>query len=103
MNTVARLFNGRVNQISIGEGTTETFQSYQTLVATFKAASAVLVVYGGSPYRYSTTTSRNFNDWMEWVCLRERPTRKQFERWMEQGYIPSMENVYNTDIDIVEQ
>lgn len=102
MNTVARLFNGRVNQISIGEGTTETFQSYQTRIATFKAASAVLIVYG-SPYRYSTTTSRNFNDWMEWCCTKGRPTRKQFERWMEQGYIPSIENVYNTNIDIIEQ
>ena len=94
-------FNGKRNQISFREGTTETFFSYETRIASVLAGSAIVIMWGGSPYRWSTTTSRNFNDWLEWCLLKSRPIRKDVEKWMKAGYIPASANVYNTDFEII--
>ena len=87
------------NQFLTIEGTDYTFISYQTTIATLKAASAVMFI-NDSVFDYSRTTTRHFLNYLENVLTAEKPTRKQVEKWIDNGYIPSSENCYNTDIDI---
>lgn len=91
-NTVA-------NQFLIIEGTDYTFVSYKTPIAILKAASAIIFI-NKSVFEYSCTTSRHFLNYLENVLTAEKPTRKEVEGWMKQGYVPSDVNCYNTDIDI---
>ena len=91
-NTVANQF------LSI-EGTDYTFISYQTTIAVLKAASAFMLL-NRDVFDYSRTTTRHFLNYLENVLTTDKPTRKQVESWMKQGYIPSDENCYHTDIDI---
>ena len=91
-NTVA-------NQFSTIEGTDYTFISYQTTIAVFKAASATIFI-NKSVFDYSRTTTRHFLNYLENVLTSEKPTRKQVEEWIDNGYIPSSENCYHTDITI---
>ena len=91
--------NGVANQRLIIEGTDYTFISYQTTIATLKAASATIFI-NKSAFDYSRTTTRHFLNYFENVLTAEKPTRKQVESWIKQGYIPSSENCYNTDITI---
>ena len=91
-NTVA-------NQFLTIEGTDYTFTSYQTTIAILKVASAIMFI-NKSAFDYSRTTSRHFLNYFENVLTAEKPTRKDVEGWMKQGYIPSEVNCYNTDIDI---
>ena len=91
-NTVA-------NQFLTIEGTDYTFISYKTTIATLKAASAIMFI-NKSVFGYSRTTTRHFLNYLENILTADKPTRKQVESWMKQGYIPSGENCYDTDIDI---
>ena len=91
-NTVA-------NQFLTIEGTDYTFTSYQTPIAILKAASAIMFI-NKSAFEYSRTTTRHFLNYFENVLTAEKPTRKEVEAWMKQGFIPSEVNCYNTDIDI---
>ena len=91
-NTVA-------NQFLTIEGTDYTFTSYKTTIAILKAASAIMFI-NKSAFDYSRTTSRHFLNYLENVLTATKPTRKEVEAWMKQGYIPANENCYNTDIDI---
>lgn len=91
-NTVANQF------LSI-EGTNYTFVSYQTTIAVLKAANAAMFL-NESVFDYSRTTTRHFLNYLENILTAEKPTRKQFEKWINNGYIPASENCYNTDIDI---
>lgn len=91
-NTVA-------NQFLTIEGTDYTFTSYQTTIAILKAASAIIFI-NESAFEYSRTTSRHFLNFFENVLTAKKPTRKEVELWMKQGFIPSEANCYNTDIDI---
>ena len=91
-NTVANQF------LSI-EGTDYTFISYETTIAILKASSGVMFI-NNSAFYYSRTTSRHFLNFFENVLTNEKPTRSTVEEWIKQGYIPSSENCYNTDIDI---
>ena len=91
--------NAVANQFLMIEGTNYTFVSYQTTIATLKAASAVMFL-NSSVFDYSRTTTKHFLNYLENILTAEKPTRKQVESWIKQGYIPSSENCYNTDIDI---
>lgn len=91
--------NAVANQFLIMEGINYTFVSYQTTIATLKAASAVMFI-NDSVFDYSRTTTRHFLNYLENVLTAEKPTRKQVEGWIKQGYIPSDVNCYHTDIDI---
>ena len=91
-NTVA-------NQFLTIEGTNYTFTSYRTTIATLKASSGVMFL-NKSVFNYSRTTTRHFLNYLENVLTAEKPTRATVENWIKQGYIPSSENCYNTDIDI---
>lgn len=91
-NTVA-------NQFLTIEGTDYTFTSYRTTIAILKAASAIMFI-NESAFEYSRTTSRHFLNYFENVLTAEKPTRKDVEVWMKNGYIPAEVNCYNTNIDI---
>ena len=91
--------NAVANQFLTIEGTNYTFTSYQTTIATLKASSAIMFL-NKSVFDYSRTTTRHFLNYLENILTAEKPTRKQVESWIKQGYIPSDENCYNTDIDI---
>ncbi len=91
-NTVA-------NQFLVIEGTDYTFISYETTIAILKAASAIMFI-NEEAFNYSRTTSRHFLNFFENVLTDEKPTRKEVETWMKQGFIPSEVNCYNTDITI---
>lgn len=91
-NTVA-------NQFLVIEGTDYTFTSYRTTIAILKAASAIIFI-NESAFDYSRTTSRHFLNYLENVLTKTKPTRKEVEAWIKNGYIPSEVSCYNTDIDI---
>ena len=91
-NTVA-------NQFLTIEGTDYTFTSYKTTIAILKAASAIIFI-NKSAFDYSRTTTRHFLNYFENVLTATKPTRKEVETWMKQGFIPSEVNCYNTDINI---
>lgn len=91
-NTVA-------NQFLTIEGTDYIFTSYCTTIAVLKAASATMFI-NKSVFDYSRTTTRHFLNYLENTLTAEKPTRKQVETWIDNGYIPASENCYHTDIDI---
>ena len=91
--------NAVTNQFLTIEGTNYTFTSYRTTIAVFKAASGVMFL-NRAVFDYSRTTTRHFLNYLENVLTNEKPTRATVESWIKQGYIPSSENCYNTDIDI---
>ena len=91
--------NAVANQFLSIEGTDYTFVSYQTTIAILKAGSGTMFL-NESVFDYSRTTTRHFLNYLENVLTSEKPTRKQVENWIKQGYIPSGENCYNTDITI---
>lgn len=87
------------NQFLTIEGTDYTFTSYQTTIAVFKAGSATMFI-NKSVFDYSRTTTRHFLNYLENILTSEKPTRATVEKWIDNGYIPSSENCYHTDIDI---
>ena len=91
--------NAVANQFLSIEGTDYTFTSYRTTIATLKAASAIIFL-NESVFDYSRTTTRHFLNYLENTLTAEKPTRKQVEEWIDNGYIPSSKNCYHTDIDI---
>lgn len=91
--------NAVANQFLSIEGMDYTFVSYQTTIAILKAGSGVMFL-NESVFDYSRTTTRHFLNYLENTLTAEKPTRKQVEGWIKQGYIPSGENCYDTDIDI---
>ena len=91
--------NAVANQFLTIEGTDYTFTSYRTTIATLKAASGIIFL-NESVFDYSRTTTRHFLNYLENTLTAEKPTRKQVESWIKQGYIPMSENCYNTDITI---
>ena len=91
--------NAVANQFLNIEGTDYTFVSYQTTIAILKAGSGTMFI-NKSAFDYSRTTTRHFLNYFENVLTAEKPTRKQVESWIKQGYIPMNENCYNTDITI---
>ena len=91
--------NAVANQFLMIEGTDYTFTSYQTTIAILKAGSGTIFI-NKSAFDYSRTTTRHFLNYLENVLTAEKPTRKQVENWINNGYIPMNENCYNTDINI---
>lgn len=91
--------NAVVNQFLTIEGTDYTFTSYRTTIATLKAGSGVMFL-NESVFDYSRTTTRHFLNYLENVLTAEKPTRAMVEKWINNGYIPSSANCYNTDIGI---
>ncbi len=91
-NTVA-------NQFLTIEGTDYTFTSYRTTIAVLKAASGVMFL-NRAVFDYSRTTTRHFLNYLENVLTNEKPTRKEVEKWIDNGFIPASANCYNTDIVI---
>ena len=91
--------NAVANQFLSIEGTDYTFISYQTTIAILKAGSGAMFL-NKSVFDYSRTTTRHFLNYLENTLTAEKPTRKQVESWINNGYIPSEVNCYNTDITI---
>lgn len=91
--------NNVANQFLTIEGTDYTFISYETTIAILKAGSGVMFL-NKSVFDYSRTTTRHFLNYLENILTAEKPTRKQVEKWIDNGYIPMNENCYNTDIVI---
>ena len=91
--------NTVTNQFLTIEGTDYTFTSYRTTIATLKASSGVMFI-NNSAFYYSRTTSRHFLNFFENILTAEKPTRKEVEKWMDNGVIPASVNCYNTDIVI---
>ena len=87
------------NQFLTIEGTDYTFISYETTIATLKAASAFMLL-NRDVFNYSRTTTRHFLNYLENVLTNEKPTRATVEKWIKAGFIPASENCYSTDIDI---
>ena len=91
--------NNVANQFLTIEGTDYTFVSYQTTIAILKAGSGTMFL-NKSVFDYSRTTTRHFLNYLENILTAAKPTRKQVEAWIDNGYIPMSENCYNTDIVI---
>ena len=91
--------NSVANQFLMIENTDYTFVSYQTTIATLKAASGVMFL-NRAVFDYSRTTTRHFLNYLENVLTAEKPTRATVENWIKNGCIPASENCYHTDIDI---
>ena len=91
--------NAVANQFLTIEGTDYTFISYQTTIAILKAGSGTIFI-NKSVFDYSRTTTRHFLNYLENTLTAEKPTRKQVEEWIDNGYIPTSENCYNTDVTI---
>lgn len=87
------------NQFDIVDGTNHTFVSYETTIAVLHVASAFIVI-GEEAFDYSMTTTRHFLNWLENILVVNKPTRKEVEGWIKNGFIPSAVNVYATDIEI---
>lgn len=87
------------NQFDIIEGCNHTFVSYETTIAEAHLASAFIVI-SDEAFNYSMTTTRHFLNWLENILTIKKPTRKDVEGWMKNGFIPSSVNVYATNIDI---
>ena len=91
--------NNVTNQFLTIEGTDYTFISYETTIATLKAASAIMFI-NKSVFDYSRTTTRHFLNYLENILTADKPTRSTVEKWIKAGFIPASENCYDTDIDI---
>ena len=87
------------NQFDIIDGCIHTFVSYETTIAEAHLASAFINI-SDEAFNYSTTTTRHFLNWLENVLAIRKPTRKEVEGWIKQGFIPMGMNCYSTDIDI---
>lgn len=87
------------NQFDIIDGYTHIFVSYETTIAEVHLASAFINI-SDEAFNYSMTTTRHFLNWLENVLCIKKPTRKEVEVWIKQGYIPMSTNCYSTDIDI---
>lgn len=87
------------NQFDIIDGTNHTFVSYATTIAEAHIASAFINI-SDEAFNYSMTTTRHFLNWLENVLTIKKPTRKEVEGWIKQGFIPMSTNCYSADIDI---
>ena len=87
------------NQFDIVEGTNHTFVSYETTIAEAHIASAFINI-SDEAFNYSMTTTRHFLNWLENILTIEKPTRREVEAWIKEGFIPMHDNVYHTNIEI---
>lgn len=87
------------NQFDVIEGCNHTFVSYETTIAEVHLASAFINI-SDEAFNYSMTTTRHFLNWLENVLCIKKPTRKEVEAWIKNGFIPMGTNYYNTDIEI---
>lgn len=98
-NVVNEKGNTVKNQFNIVDGTNNIFVSYETQIAVLHNASAFIEIIN-EPFEYSRTTSRHFLNWLENVLVNSKPVRRDVEKWIKDGLIPSTVNYLNTDIDI---
>lgn len=98
-NVVNEKGNTVKNQFNVVDGTNNIFISYETQIAVLHNASAFVEIID-NPFEYSRTTSRHFLNWLENVLTDSKPTRKDVEKWIKNGYIPADVNYLNTDINI---
>ena len=87
------------NQFDVVEGYNHIFVSYETTIAEAHLASAFINI-SDEAFNYSMTTTKHFLNWLENVLCIRKPTRKEVEGWIKQGFIPSSVNVYATNIEI---
>ncbi len=87
------------NQFDIVEGCNHTFVSYETTIAEVHLASAFINI-SNEAFKYSNTTTRHFLNWLENVLCIKKPTRKEVEGWIKEGFIPISTNCYSADIEI---
>lgn len=87
------------NQFDVMDGYNHTFVSYETTIAEAHLASAFINI-SDEAFNYSMTTTRHFLNWLENVLTIRKPTRKEVEGWIKNGYIPMSTNCYSTDIEI---
>ena len=98
-NVINEKGNTVKNQFNIVDGTNNIFVSYETQIAVLHNASAFIEIID-NPFEYSCTTSRHFLNWLENVLTNSKPVRKDVEKWIKDGSIPSEVNYLNTNIDI---
>ena len=98
-NIINERDNAVKNQFDIVEGTNHTFVSYETTIATAHVASAFIVI-SDEAFNYSMTTTRHFLNWLENTLCVHKPTRKDVEGWIKEGFIPASVNVYATNIEV---
>ena len=98
-NIINEKGNAVKNQFDIVEGYNHTFVSYETTIAEVHLASAFINI-SNDAFNYSMTTTRHFLNWLENVLCIKKPTRKDVEGWIKQGFIPMSMNCYSADIDI---
>ena len=98
-NIINEKGNAVKNQFDIVEGYNHTFVSYETTIAKLHLASAFIVI-SDEAFNYSTTTTRHFLNWLENVLCIKKPTRKEVEGWIKNGFIPMGTNCYSADIEI---
>ena len=87
------------NQFDIVDGYNHTFVSYETTIAEVHLASAFINI-SDEAFNYSMTTTRHFLNWLENVLCITKPTRKEVEKWIKEGFIPMSTNCYSADIEI---
>lgn len=87
------------NQFDVIEGCNHTFVSYETTIAEVHLASAFINI-SDEAFNYSMTTTRHFLNWLENILTIKKPTRKEVEGWIKEGFIPMSMNCYRTDIEI---
>lgn len=87
------------NQFDIVEGCNHTFISYETTIAEAHLASTFINI-SDEAFNYSMTTTRHFLNWLENILTISKPTRKDVETWIEEGFIPSNKNVYATNVEV---
>lgn len=87
------------NQFDVMDGYNHTFVSYETTIATLHTTSAFINI-SDEAFNYSMTTTRHFLNWLENVLCIRKPTRKEVEGWIEEGYIPPTSNCYSAYIEI---
>ncbi len=98
-NIINERGNAVKNQFDIIEGYNHTFVSYETTIAEVHLASAFINI-SDEAFNYSMTTTRHFLNWLENVLCIKKPTRREVEGWIKQGFIPMSTNCYSADIDI---
>ncbi len=87
------------NQFDIVEGCNHTFVSYDTTIAEVHLASAFINI-NEEAFNYSMTTTRHFLNWLENVLTINKPTRREVEGWIKEGFIPMSTNYYHTDVEV---
>lgn len=86
------------NQYAIADGNSETFQSYQTLIAKKTSYSYTI----SQDWNYSRTTSKYFTEWLRgwgWTSYEIEALKK----WLRKAETGDVTVIGNCDVTLVEE